>query len=67
MATESPMIMTLRGRSLGNGIVDAGSSVVVGDVVELEDVVVVPVVVLVVGAVELPSVDAADGTDVSRV
>ena len=67
MATESPMTMTLRGRSSGSGSVDAGSSVVVGDVVELEDVVVVLVVVLVVGAVELPTVDATDDTDVSCV
>lgn len=68
MATESPMTMTLRGRSSGSGSVDAGSSVVVvGDLVELEDVVVVLVVVLVVGAFELPTVDATDGTDVSRV
>jgi hypothetical protein len=66
MATESPMTITLSGRSLGNGSVDAGSSVVVGEVVELEDVVVVLVVVLVVGAVETPTVDATDDTDVSR-
>ncbi len=51
------MTMTLRGRSSGSGSVDAGSSVVAGDVV-------VPVVVLVV---ELPTVNATDGTDVSCV